>query len=225
MEKETSEGVGSVPVDFLTKEQERCYGHYNGEPSAAQLAKYFYLSETDLNRVCLRRGDHNKLGFALQICSVRFLGTFLANAIDIPTGAIEFVAAQLAIMDLSCLPRYMERETTHREHASEIQVLYEYKDWTSQPEHFRLVRWLYTRAWLSAERPSVLFDLATARLVEKKVLLPGVSQLARLIASVRDHAQERLWRVLAQVPTPEQRRLLETLLVIPEGARQTPLVH
>ena len=45
----------------------------------------------------------------------------------------------------------------------------------------------------------------------------------RLVASVRDHAQERLWRVLAQVPTTEQRRLLETLLVIPSGERQTPL--
>jgi len=44
-----------------------------------------------------------------------------------------------------------------------------------------------------------------------------------LVASVRDRAQEHLWHVLAQVPTDEQRRLLETLLVIPEGERQTPL--
>lgn len=212
-----------MPVDFLTEEQERRYGRYNGEPSAAQLAKYFYLSETDLDLVRLRRGDHNKLGFALQICSVRFLGTFLTNPIDVPTGAVEFVIAQLPTIDSSCLPRYMERETTHREHAGEIQEHYKYKDFTDQPDHFRLVRWLYTRAWLTAERPSVLFDLVTARLVEKKVLLPGVSQVARLIASVRDRAQERLWRVLAQVPTPEQRRLLETLLVIPNGERQTPL--
>lgn len=214
---------GSMPVDFLTEEQERRYGRYHDEPSAAQLAKYFYLSEADLDQVRLRRGDQNRLGFALQICSVRFLGTFLANPIDVPPGAVEFVAAQLSIADLSCLPRYMERETTHREHAGEIQAHYQYKDFTDQPEHFRLVRWLYTRAWLTAERPSVLFDLTTARLVEKKILLPGVSQVARLVASVRDHAQERLWRVLAQVPTTEQRWLLETLLVIPSSERQTPL--
>lgn len=212
-----------MPVDFVTVEQERCYGRFNGEPSEAQLSKYFYVSETDLDLIRQRRGDQNRLGFALQICTVRFLGTFLTNPLDVPPGAVAFVAAQLDIADLSCVSRYLERETTHREHAGEIQRAYEYQDFTDQPAHFQLVRWLYTRAWLTAERPSVLFDLATARLVDRKILLPGVSQLARLVASVRDHAQERLWRVLAQIPTTEQRHLLESLLIIPEGERQTPL--
>ena len=43
-------------------------------------------------------------------------------------------------------------------------------------------------AWATAERPSVLFDLATARLIDAKVLLPGASVLARSVASARDRA-------------------------------------
>jgi len=69
----------------------------------------------------------------------------------------------------------------------------------------------------------MLFDLATARLVERKVLLPGVTTLARLVASVRDRAAERLWRTLAAAPDDAQRARLERLVVISSGERLSPL--
>ena len=212
-----------MPVEFLSAEQEQHYGRYAGEPSPQPLARYFHLDDADRAVVRRRRGAANKLGFALQLATVRFLGTFLAEPMDVPASAVAYVAAQLGIRDVACLAAYAARPATAWEHAAAIRHVDGYRDFTEPTEYFRLVRWLYTRAWLSNERPCVLFDLATARLVERRVLLPGVSILARLVLRIRERTNARLYRRLARLPSAEQRAALEELLVIPAGARRSPL--
>lgn len=211
-----------MPVDFLTSEQETRYGRYTAEPDPDQLARYFHLDDADRTLVAQRRGDHNRLGFALQLCTVRFLGIFLSDPTDVPPGAMVYVARQIGVKHPVCVVRYKERPATHREHAGEIQRVYNYRDFHQPAALLPFLRWLYVRAWVSAERPSVLFDLATAHLAEHKILLPGVSVLARLVARTRERTANRLWKMLAQVPETQQRERLESLLVVPEGARQTP---
>src|SRR5713101_7374223 len=212
-----------MPTEFLTDEQEQGYGDYIGPPSTQQLSRYFHLDDADRERVNDRRGAGNKLGFAVQLTTVRFLGTFLAEPTDVPSDVVAYVAAQLGIRDVACLADYAARPTTAWEHAAEIRRIYGYRDFTDPAEGFRLVRWLYTRAWLSVEQPSVLFDLATARLVERQVLLPGVSILARLVARIRERANTRLYRKLARKPSAEQRDQLKEVLVVAAGARRSTL--
>ncbi|KAB8139752.1 Tn3 family transposase [Chloroflexia bacterium SDU3-3] len=212
-----------MPVSFLSDDQAARYGRYAGDPSPAQLARYFFLDPNDLGLIERRRGDHNRLGFAIQLGTVRFLGTFLTDPIAVPIVVVQHLAQQLGMTDLSVLPRYLERVPTRYDHAREIQEVYGYRAFTDQPEHFHLVRWLYTRAWLSDERPSILFDLTTARLIERKILLPGVSVLTRLIAQVRDRVSIRLWRVLGRNVTVDQQIALQALLSVPPNARMTQL--
>ena len=164
-----------MPVEFLTPEQARRYGRYNGDPAPAQLAKYFFLDDKDRAETGAHRGAQNKLGYAVQLCTVRFLGTFLPDPTVVPRIVVKHLAEQLEIVDANCLGQYRERLETHQTHAREIRERHGYRDFAEQPEHWRLVRWLYTRAWLSAERPIVLFDLATARMTERRILLPGVT--------------------------------------------------
>jgi len=213
-----------MPVDFLTAEQESKYGKYNGDPMPEQLSKYFWLDDNDRVSVFRHRGNHNCLSFAIQLGTVRYLGTFVSDFGDVPEIVINYVARQLKIETID-LTHYgnISSNKSFWTHTQEIRQNYKYRDFTEQPFHLRLARWLYSRAWISAERPSVLFDLATARCVENKILLPGVTVMERLIAQVRDRASIRLWCKLGKLPNDDQRIMLEKLLDTEPGSRNTLL--
>jgi TnpA family transposase len=208
---------------FLSKAQRQRYGCYVEEPTPAQLACYFHLDDRDQDLVNRRRGDHNRLGFAIQLCTVRFLGTFLVDPIEVPSIVVAHIAPQLGISDVSCLPRYLDRPGTHWEHANQIQQHYDYLAFNEQPIHWQCVRWLYGRAWIGDESPSVLFDATTVWLIERKVLLPGVTVLERLVMQVRERATRRAWRQLAQRLDPDQETRLTALLAPSEEAWYRPL--
>jgi TnpA family transposase len=139
-------------LDFLTAEQKAQYGKFSGEPDELQLARYFHLDEADLEFISNRRGDHNRLGFALQLTSIRFLGRFLSDLTIVPVDVQRFVV----IVDIDVLIDYAKRETTEREHTALIRTHYGYREISDCK--FSLSRLLYARTWVSNERPSLMKD-------------------------------------------------------------------
>lgn len=213
-----------MPVSFLTSDQRRLYGRYQGEPSDDQLARYFLLSTGDLALIRSKAEAHTQLGFALQMVTVRFLGTLLDNPADVPVSVTDYVARQIGVPGATDLHTYHQSKTRYR-HAEEIKIRFGYRDFSDLSVGLPLVRFLYTRATLSPERPIQLFDLATSWLVERNVLLPGASLLERLVARVRERANVALWEKLAGLPDDKQRERLLRLLETPEDSRVSTLEH
>ncbi len=211
-----------MPVSFLTEEQKRRYGRYVGEPSPEQLTRFFHLDDTDRDLIDRRRGDHMRLGFAVQLCTVRFLGTFLDDPAEAPLGVVGVLANQLGIANSGHLDRYAASER-RRDHTVEIRERHGYRSFADTLMQWRLIRWLYALCWTGTDRPSALFDRATAWLVTHKILLPGASVLERTIARVRFRANSRLWRLLAARITLDQKVRLDALLVVAAGERQSPM--
>jgi TnpA family transposase len=209
-----------MPVEFLTSEQEAQYGHYAGVPSINQLAQYFHLDDGDLKHIMALHEDDTRLGFAVQLGTTRFLGTFLSDLTEVPDNVVEYMARQLDV-DVSLWQEYGER--SQRRHKKKIRELYNFEDFHQSQKPFFLLRHLYARAWLTAERRLVLFDAATAWLVQHKVLLPGATVLERLVARVVDRANKRLWTALIKPLDKQQTQWLRGLLEIEENTRFSKL--
>ena len=90
-------------------------GHNWGEDRV-----FFLDDDADLDLVGKHRGEHIRAGFALQLVTVRWLGTFLEDPLDVPGVVLEFVAGQLGLADPSRVKRYTERDKTRFEHRWEI---------------------------------------------------------------------------------------------------------
>ena len=99
-----------------------------------ELIQHYTFNEIDLSIIRQRRGPANRLGFAVQLCYLRFPGIVLgADEPPLPP-LLRLVAAQLKV-PVESWEEYGVRDQTRREHLVELQTVFGFKPFTMS--HYR----------------------------------------------------------------------------------------
>ncbi|HEY8291477.1 MAG TPA: DUF4158 domain-containing protein, partial [Thermomicrobiales bacterium] len=97
--------------------------------TATEIAQHYTLDERDLAIIRQRRGAQNRLGFALQLCFLRYPGQAMAPESEPSAAMLSFVSRQVHASP-EAWTAYAQRDETRREHASELQITFGYRPFT-----------------------------------------------------------------------------------------------
>ena len=198
-----------MPVDFLTEAERERWQRFPDTVPQDDLFVFFQLSDEDKGEVRRQRDSQNRLGYALQLCILRYLGFVPDHLQAIPPEVIAFVADQLEI-DPRVLPLYANRRRTQTDHQLHVQAYLQFRR-AAPLDFYALQTWLVERA-LEHDKPTLLLQLACEKLYREKIVRPGVTRLERLVATARDQAHAETFRRLTPLLTDERKTFLDGLL-------------
>lgn len=211
-----------MPEHWLTEAERGRLTSYPAAIPEADVVTFFTLTESDHRLLAGLRGDDSRLGFALQFCTLRYLGFVPADLAQAPVPVISFLSRQLAVSP-SVFASYGERSQTRTDHLQEIEQHLGFHK-ASPTEKAEIERWLRERA-LEHDRPLLLLQLLCERLHAQKIVRPGLTLLERSVATARQRAQTATWQLIAPLLGAQARSRLDRLLVVDEASGLTPLTR
>ncbi|MCH4905755.1 Tn3 family transposase [Cylindrospermopsis raciborskii CHAB3438] len=181
---------------------------------------YHSLDENERAAIARLRSPANQLGYALQLCCLRFPGRYLRRGELLPAIMLDHVAEQIDI-DADVIADFAKRGPTRYEQLASIKRNHGFVDLT-HPVRAQLKQWLETEAITCADG-RLLLERLISRMREQKIIIPGVSVIERMTASAMHAADTKVAAdILAQL-NPEQKAKLNAVLDDKTHAQQSRL--
>lgn len=209
-----------MPVRLLSAVERGRLSRFPDELLRGDLAAHASLTAADLDAVRQLRGDANRLGLAVQLVALRFLGFVPDDPAAAPPVLTSYLADQLDA-DPAALAGYGARYETARSHRALAEAHLGFRRATGD-DLDALERWLVDRA-MEHDRPSLLISAACEKLKRDRIVRPGLSIIERAVAAARVRAREETYRRLRPVLSPEVEGVLDDLLVPDEAGEMTTL--
>ncbi len=185
-----------------------------------ELIRRYTFSDADLAIISQHRGPANRLGFAVQLCYMRYPGVVLAAGDAPPMSLLRLVAAQLKLSP-EHWAAYGKREQTRREHLVELQTVFGFRLFGKR--HYRpAVHGLEELAW-QTDKGVVLAGTLVDGLQRQAILLPTPPVIERICAEAITRGNRRIYRALNEPLVNAHRRRLDDLLERRENSKKTHL--
>lgn len=209
-----------MPVHVLSDAERERLAQFPPAITPDDLHAYFTLGNADHTFVHTHRGAANRLGVALQLGTLRYLGYWPDDVTQVPPTVVAYVAQQIDVPPAS-LTAYGQRAHTRTDHQYHIARYLGFRS-SDMFDVATLTAWLVERA-LEHDRPRLLFHLALDKLLQERLVRPGLSVVERLVATARDRAQAETFQRLDPLLTPVVQTRLDLLLVPDTQTGRTPL--
>ncbi len=161
--------------------------------SQDDLIQRYSFTDADLALIRQRRGAANRLGFAVQMCLLRYPGYALASDTALPDPVLHWIAKQVR-SDAEAWPEYAEREKTRNEHLHELRA-YLGLSVFGLPDYRKLVHSLADLA-VQTDKAMVLGAHSLETLRQKRIILPALTVIERACAEAVTRANRRIYRAL-----------------------------
>lgn len=207
-----------MPVQFLSTAEHECLNRFPDEIPQEDNITYFLISESDLTEIDKQRSDSSRLGFAIQICALRYMGFVPNNLRTLPSPTLQYVAAQLQVSPDE-LAHYSDR--IRREHLKSSQIHVGLRRAT-ELDLLSLEKWLLDRA-LEHDKPSLLFNLACEHLKNNQIVRIGTTRLEKAVATARSQAQVFIYKRLQPLLSKALCEFLDGLLKVDTELKGTCL--
>jgi TnpA family transposase len=184
------------------------------------LARHYTFTRTDLDLVATRRGDANRLGFAVQLAFLRHPGLPLAHIGEPIDALVDWVAEQLGLPAIS-FAGYARRPQTMTDHARDAAAALGLR-FPSEADVPDLIEAAAQAAWTSDQGLPIATGIITA-LRSAKIILPTPTTIERAGLAGRARARKRAADALVADLTDEQRDKLDKLLAVEPATGVTPL--
>ncbi|MBP6797727.1 MAG: Tn3 family transposase [Luteimonas sp.] len=160
--------------------------HLEPPTDEREIARHYTLGTEDLAQVAAKRGDANRLGYALVLLYLRFPGRVLEAGETPPDAVLVYVARQLGVPALA-FGAYAHRAATRRDHLGETMRAGGYSSFDRAAAHAAVA--FLTAAAQTIIRPGQLAGILVEELRRRRVTLPSPLVLEAVIRGARQRAE------------------------------------